>query len=252
MASCNFCKTRNLQWINLNSQNTTTIVDARPSFNDGRLLASLDTAPRWQLQNIDGTRHSCVVARVYYRARAMNNNSGRAFMAAVDAWLNTHPTGATSFVDIFPELYTNNRSYNTDEQLIEAFYLQSNSATTSAAPVPVSTALPNDIEASVRTLPLLPLPAPVVIDFTQATNRRNGALNWRGLWGEGIQYEQNDVIVYASHIYVATFRNMNIKPGNGSWTNLTGPQQEQLFRTMAVEPVERTPVNQQVKRAIKI
>lgn len=252
MASCNFCKTRNLQWINLNSQSTTTIVDARPSFNDGRLLASLDTAPRWQLQNIDGTRHSCVVARVYYRARAMNNNSGRVFMAAVEDWLNTHPTGATSFVDIFPELYTNNRIYNTDEQLIEAFYLYSNSATTSAAPIPVSITLPNDVEASVRASPLLPLPAPVVIDFTQATNRRNGVLNWRGLWGEDIQYQLNDVVVYASHIYVATGPNRNTKPGNISWTNLTGPQQKQLFRTMAVAPVERTQVNQQVKRAIKI
>lgn len=108
MPACNFCKTRNLRWVDLNQ------VNVLPLPTGTALSESIASAPRWQLQNLDGTRHSCILARVYYRARALSNDRGRRFMVAVDEWLRTHPEGATTLEVVFPNVYANNRNFNTD------------------------------------------------------------------------------------------------------------------------------------------
>lgn len=106
-----------------------------------------------------------------------------------------------------------------------------------------------------QSLSLLPLGPPTVVNFdrnVQSTND-NTVLNWRGIWVESLDYARNDVVIYASHIYVATTSNTGKRPGNSSWASLTTSQQERLYRTGMLTPVERvvdTPVT--VKRAIRI
>lgn len=241
MATCNFCKVRNLRWVDLNNSLNIPRPPALPN-----TVELAEQAPRWQIQNPDGSRHSCVVARVFYRARAMGAPMGPIFMDAVNRWLAAHPEGATSFEVIFPSLYTDSSRIISDDELIRIVYQEN---TITATPNPAATAPARAIPAAMA--PLLPLPTPTVISRTSITAPTN-RLNWRGLWAEGVRYERNDVVLYASHLYIATILNTSTRPGNGSWTNLTQAQQEQLFRSMTVEPTERVEKTQQTKRAIKI
>lgn len=218
MARCRFCGSYALNWKNLNEPSPATVAPPGSSIEQIRLhdereqlrlSQSIQLAPKWQLTERDGNRHSCPLSIEFYSRGTSPTRKND-----IDAWLRQNPRGTTNVSEVLP-------IPSVDINL------------TPAIPPPPAALL--NPPAALLNPPLAfpinniiqfpPVAAQGLLSVTEITELSQlqplsetepASLNicWAGEWNERKSYDINDIVLYQACFYRAKVKVSVQRPGN--------------------------------------
>lgn len=226
MARCRFCGSQVLNWKNLNEPSPATVAPPGSSIEQIRLhnereqlrlTQAVQQAPKWQLTERDGNRHSCPLSIEFYSRGTSPTRKND-----IDAWLRQNPRGTTNVSEVLPIPSVN---INLTPAIPPppaallppplAFPINN---VLQFPPVPMGSLLsPNDImQVQAPADRIASMLSTSEVTQLLPLNSEPTSLNicWAGEWDVTRNYDINDIVLYQACFYRAKLKTVGSRPGN--------------------------------------